>query len=37
MEFDVLHIFSDLLSAYQMWIPESAHGEVALIWPPINN
>lgn len=25
---------SYLLSAYQKWIPESAHNEVALSWPP---
>nr|XP_031830340.1 probable ATP-dependent RNA helicase kurz [Nomia melanderi] len=24
-----------LLSAYRKWLPESAHGEVAAIWPPV--
>lgn len=24
-----------LLSAYQKWLPESAHGNVASIWPPV--
>ncbi|XP_076653384.1 putative ATP-dependent RNA helicase kurz [Halictus rubicundus] len=24
-----------LLSTYQKWLPESAHGEVAVIWPPV--
>ncbi|XP_015600106.1 probable ATP-dependent RNA helicase kurz [Cephus cinctus] len=24
-----------LLSAYQKWLPESAHSEVALLWPPL--
>ncbi|XP_033339940.2 putative ATP-dependent RNA helicase kurz [Megalopta genalis] len=24
-----------LLSTYQKWLPESAHGDVAAIWPPI--
>ncbi|XP_071554272.1 probable ATP-dependent RNA helicase DHX37 isoform X1 [Temnothorax nylanderi] len=24
-----------LLSAYQKWLPESAHAEVAQIWPPL--
>nr|XP_012232791.1 PREDICTED: probable ATP-dependent RNA helicase kurz [Linepithema humile] len=24
-----------LLSAYQKWLPESAHTEVALLWPPL--
>lgn len=24
-----------LLSAYQKWLPESAHGHVMLIWPPV--
>ncbi|KZC11400.1 putative ATP-dependent RNA helicase kurz [Dufourea novaeangliae] len=26
---------SFLLSSYQKWLPESAHGEVATIWPPV--
>ncbi|KAK0076440.1 hypothetical protein PV325_005365 [Microctonus aethiopoides] len=24
-----------LLNAYQKWLPESAHGEVAILWPPL--
>ncbi|KAH0955035.1 hypothetical protein HN011_004649 [Eciton burchellii] len=24
-----------LLSAYQKWLPESAHAEIALLWPPL--
>ena len=31
----VIYEISDLLYAYQKWIPESAHNEVALDWPPI--
>ncbi|CAK9818656.1 Probable ATP-dependent RNA helicase kurz [Anthophora quadrimaculata] len=26
---------SFLLSAYQKWLPESAHGHVTVIWPPV--
>ncbi|XP_043263355.1 probable ATP-dependent RNA helicase kurz [Colletes gigas] len=26
---------SFLLSAYQKWLPESAHGQVTIIWPPV--
>ncbi|XP_044738895.1 probable ATP-dependent RNA helicase kurz [Chrysoperla carnea] len=25
-----------LLDAYQKWLPESAHNEIALIWPPLD-
>lgn len=28
-------LISVLLSAYQKWLPESAHGYVMLIWPPV--
>jgi ATP-dependent RNA helicase DHX37/DHR1 len=24
-----------LLTAYQAWVPESLHGEVAALWPPV--
>lgn len=27
-------LVSVLLDAYLKWLPESAHGEVSLIWPP---
>jgi len=24
-----------LLAAYQAWLPETLHGEVAALWPPV--
>lgn len=30
-----LKLFSDLLDEYLKWVPESAHNEVSLYWPPM--
>ncbi|KAJ8951391.1 hypothetical protein NQ318_009955 [Aromia moschata] len=27
---------SDLLAEYLKWLPESAHGEISLLWPPLD-
>lgn len=33
---NLFNIFTVLLHEYQKWLPESAHNEVSLIWPPMD-